>query len=158
LVRKGRVDVSKPTPNKPADGNEEAPQPAFKSLAADQYKRTADQLLQTEIDLIDTGSRVEMMEAESQLAAQKPRNVNEEAIQQRINKEFQRDPEVAALMKQIGTVTDELEHLKTLARKGQDPAVARTQKHRDRLMQDYQGLWDDKREEIRERLLVETSA
>jgi len=100
LAGKGTVEFSKPKLNtvKKNDEGEDAPQPAFETLAYDQYKRTTDLLLQTEIDLIDAQSRYQMLEAEAQATPGNLANQNSAELQKRIEDSFKSDPEVASLI------------------------------------------------------------
>ena len=161
LAGKGAVEFSKPKLNavkKNDEGEEAAPQPAFETLAYDQYKRTTDQLLQTEIDLIDAEARYQMLESEAQAASGNSANPNSEELWNRIREEFLRDPEVASLRGKIKATNDDLEHTKEVARKGQEPARIAAQKHLKKLTDQYEELWKTKSEDIRQRLLVETGA
>ena len=71
---------------------------------------------------------------------------------------FKHDPEVASLIDQIKATTEELEHTKGVARRGADPAMVAVQKRLTKLNEEYNELWASKSEEIRQRLLVPTSA
>jgi succinoglycan biosynthesis transport protein ExoP len=160
LAAKGHVEFSKPKLNelkKNAEG-EDAPQPAFETLAYDQYKRTTDLLLQTEIDLIDSESRYQMLEVEAQATSGNLADQNSEELWNRIKEEFVRDPEVASLRAKIKATDDDLKHTKKVARKAQDPARLDAQEHLKKLTDQYDELWQVKREEIRKRILIETGA
>jgi succinoglycan biosynthesis transport protein ExoP len=160
LAAKGGVEFSKPKLNdlKKNDNGEDAPQPAFETLALDQYKNTTNLLLQTEIDLIDAESRYQMLEAEAQATSGNLANQNSEELKQRIMEEFFRDPEVTSLIAKIKATKDELDHTKEVARKGQDPARIQAQKHLKKLNDQYLDLWNTKAIEIRKRILIETGA
>ena len=160
LAEKGRVEFSKPKLNELKKNNEgeDAPQPAFETLAYDQYKRTTDLLLQTEIDLIDAESRYQMLADEAQATSGNVANQNSEELWKRIKEQFLHDPEVVSLRGKIKATTDELEHMKTVVRKGQDPARVEAQKHLNKLSDQWDELWKTKSEEIRQRILVETGA
>jgi polysaccharide biosynthesis transport protein len=160
LAGKGTVEFSKPklNPVKKNDEGEDAPQPAFETLAYDQYKRTTDQLLQTELDLIDAESRYQMLEAEAQATSGNLANQNNEELQKRIEEEFKNDPEVASLIVKMKATNDDLEHMKGVVRKGQDPARIEAQKHLNKLNDKYLDLWETKSRQIRDRILVETGA
>jgi succinoglycan biosynthesis transport protein ExoP len=161
LARKGTVEFSKPklNPVKKNDEGEDAPQPAFETLALDQYKSTTNLLLQTEIDLLDAESRYQpMLEAEAQATPENLANQNSEELQKRIEEDFKNDPEVASLIGKIKAANDDLEHTKEVARKIQEPARIAAQKHLKKLNDQYVHLWKIKNKQIRERILVETGA
>jgi capsular exopolysaccharide synthesis family protein len=67
-------------------------------------------------------------------------------------------PEVAALIDQIKATTEELDHTKEVVRRGADPARVAAQRRLTRLNEDYNDLWRTKSEQIRQQLLVPTSA
>ena len=83
---------------------------------------------------------------------------NNEQLRDQIAQEFKRDPEVASLIDQIKSMTEEMEHTKGVVRKGADPSRVAAQRRLTRLNEDYNDLWKTKSEQIRQRLLVPTSA
>jgi polysaccharide biosynthesis transport protein len=157
LAEKGNVQFPKPNMNHKAD-DDQTPQPVFDSLSIDQYKRTNDQLLQTEIDLMDARSLLQTKLAESQGNPEIPRNEIDKQMRGRIIEEFRRDPQVASLIDRIKATSDELEHAKGIVRREADPALVAARKRFANLNADYNDLWNIRSEQIRQRLLVETGA
>jgi capsular exopolysaccharide synthesis family protein len=156
LVDKGTVDLPRLT-MKAKNADDEMPQPLFDKLSLDQYRRTNDQLLQTELDLMEARSRLQTLQAESQVNSELARNeVDKQQLRKRIEEEFRRDPEVAELISQIKSASNELEHDKKISRRAGDPALLAVRERYDNLMADYDHLWRVRSEQIRKRLLVET--
>ncbi len=79
-------------------------------------------------------------------------------LRDRIDQEFKHDPEVVAVINEIKSATEELDHTKGVAKKGADPARLAVQRHLASLNKAYHELWTIKREEIQKRMLVPTSA
>jgi capsular exopolysaccharide synthesis family protein len=156
LAAKGNVDFQKPKLSAKND-DDESPQPLFEKLSIDQYRRTNDQLLQTELDLMEVSSRLQTKLAESQGNSDTLRNeINKQQLRERIEEEFRRDPQVAELIGQIKATSNKLEHDKKIARRAGDPALLAVREQYDDLMRDYDHLWKIRSEQIRKRLLIET--
>ena len=100
--------------------------------------------------------QAEMQQA--QAAGDSPVLSNNEQLRDQIAQEFKRDPEVASLIDQIKATTEELDHTKGVVRRGADPALVAAQRRLTRLNEDYNDLWKTRSEQIRQRLLVPTSA
>jgi polysaccharide biosynthesis transport protein len=159
LAEKGNVEFSKPTLNTKAQDSDQGPQPAFDSLSLDQYKKTTDQLLQTEIALIEAESLLQTKQTEAQGNSDLPsREETDKQLQAQIADEFKRDPAVVSIIQQIEETTEELEHHKGVARQGHDPARQAAEKRLAKLNKRYDDLWYARNPEIRQRLLVETGA
>ncbi len=62
------------------------------------------------------------------------------------------------MIEQIRATTEEIEHTKGVVRRGADPARIAAQRRLASLKENYNNLWKTKSEEIRQRLLVPTSA
>ena len=110
---------------------------------------------------MDLEARYAVKQAEvqqAQAAGDSPVLSNNEQLRDQIAQEFKRDPEVASLIDQIKSMTEELEHTKGVVRKGADPSRVAAQRRLTRLNEDYNDLWKTKSEQIRQRLLVPTSA
>ena len=166
LAKRGSVEFQKPNLFAKTDENEQAPQPSFNSQSLEQYRTIKDHLMQTEFALMDLEARYTAKQAEVQqaeAAGDSPvlsnnEHSNNEQLRDQIAQEFKRDPEVASLIDQIKSMTEELEHTKGVVRKGADPSRVAAQRRLTRLNQDYNDLWKTKSEQIRQRLLVPTSA
>ena len=168
LAKNGNVVFTRPTlGGAKNEESEQAPQPAFNSLTLDQFRTTKDQLMQTEFQLVELEARFQAKQAEVQQTQARavegissPANsegVNRQ-LRERIVEEFKRDPEVAALIDQIRSTTEELEHTKGVAKKEHDPARIATGRRLAKLNQEYKDFWESKSEQIRQRLLVPTGA
>ena len=161
LAKRGSVEFQKPNLFAKTDENEQAPQPSFNSQSLEQYRTIKDHLMQTEFALMDLEARYTAKQAEVQqaeAAGDSPVLSNNEQLRDQIAQEFKRDPEVASLIDQIKSMTEEMEHTKGVVRKGADPSRVAAQRRLTRLNEDYNDLWKTKSEQIRQRLLVPTSA
>ena len=145
---------------------DQASQLPFNSLTLEQFRSTKDQLLQTEFQLVELEARLQAKQAEVQQAARvaeadsSPASHEGLTAQQRerIADEFKHDPEVASLIDQIRSTTEELEHKKGVVKKAHDPALVELQRHLTKLNKEYNNLWEFKGEIIRRRMLVPTGA
>jgi hypothetical protein len=89
-AEKGQVEFPKPNLNAKTDEGEQGPQPAFQSLAVDQFKKMTDQLLQTEIDLMETESHLQVREEETQRNSDLPRERYDKQLKAQIAETFKR--------------------------------------------------------------------
>lgn len=158
LAKKGNVEFPKPPSSKHKDDDDETPQRLFDKLSIDQYKRTNDQLLQTEIELMDLRALLQARMSDPQGNPDIAREDVDKHMRQRIIEEFRHDPEVTSLVNEIKQATEELEHTKSVARRDADVARVAARRHLDSLREDYNDLWSIRSEQIRQRLLVETGA
>ena len=167
LAKTGNVVFPKPSPGSKTDEGDQAPQPAFNSLTLDQFRAVRDQLLQTEFQLLELEARFQAKQAELQQA--KTRAVESDSspasnegvdrqLRERMVEKFKRDPEVSSLIHQMRSTTEELDHTKGEVKIGHDPARVADERRLAKLKKVYNDLWGSKSEQIRQRLLVPTSA
>src|SRR5271157_1994562 len=159
----GNVEFQKPNISLKSDENEQAPQPSFNAQSLGQFRTTKDHLMQTEFQIMELEARLTAKQAEAQqtelaLAGDSPVHPNNAQLRDQVEQAFKHDPEVAYLIDQIKATTEELDHTKGVVRRGADPARVAAQRRLTRLNEDYNDLWRTKSEEIRQRLLVPTSA
>jgi len=117
--------------------------------------------MQTEFQIMELEARLSAKQAEAQqtqLAGDSPDYPNNAQLRDQVAQAFKHDPEVASLIDQIKAMTEELEHTKGVVRRGGDPGRVAAQRRLTRLNEEYNDLWRTKSEEIRQRLLVPTSA
>jgi polysaccharide biosynthesis transport protein len=161
LAQNGNVEFQKPNIVLKPDENEQAPQPSFYSQSLDQFRTTKDHLMQTEFQIMELEARLAAKQEEAQrvqLAGDSPVRPNNEPLRDQVAQAFKHDPEVASLIDQIKATTEELDHTRGVARRGADPAMVAAQRRLAKLNEEYNDLWRTKSEEIRQRLLVPTSA
>ncbi len=161
LAKNGNVEFQKPNIGPKPDENEQAPQPSFNAQSLEQFRTTKDHLMQTEFQIMDLESRLAVKQAEAQqtqTGGDTPALAGNQQLRDQVAQAFKHDPEVASLIDQIKATTEELEHTKGVARRGADPAMVAVQKRLTKLNEEYNELWASKSEEIRQRLLVPTSA
>ena len=106
--------------------------------------------MQTEFQLVELEARFQAKQAELQQAQARVaesdsslasnEGVNRQ-LRERIVEEFKRDPEVASLIDQIRSTTEELDHTKGVVRKGHDPARVATERQLAKLNKEYNDLW-----------------
>ncbi len=158
LAKNGNVEFQKPNIGPKPDENEQAPQPSFNAQSLEQFRTTKDHLMQTEFQIMELESRLAVKQAEAQQTRTGGDTPGNQQLRDQVAQAFKHDPEVASLIDQIKATTEELEHTKGVARRGADPAMVAVQKRLTKLNEEYNELWASKSEEIRQRLLVPTSA
>jgi len=164
FAKSGNVEFAKPNISLKSDDNEQTPQPTFTSQSLEQFRTFKDRLMQTEFQILELEARRTAMEAEAKERQQSrqsgdgPARPSDVQLRDQIAQAFKHDPEVADLINQIKAATQDLEHTKGIAKRGADPAMIAVQRHLTKLNQAYNELWSTKSEEIRQRLLVPTSA
>ena len=111
--------------------------------------------MQTEFQLVELEARLQSRQAEVQQAQARVAEADSSPAshegltaqqKERIAEEFKHDPEVASLIDQIRSTTEELEHKKGVVKKGHDPALVELQRHLAKLNKEYNGLWEFKSE------------
>ena len=157
LAEKGNVEFPKPKMKAKAE-DDETPQPLFDKLSIDQYRRTNDLLLQTEMDLMDLRSLLQARLAESQGNSETPRNEIDKHTARADHRGIPARPAGGLADRPDQATTDELEHAKSISRRDADPAVIAARERLANLKADYNDLWNIRSEQIRQRLLIETGA
>jgi succinoglycan biosynthesis transport protein ExoP len=135
-------------------------QPTFKSLPEDHLQRMISETYATELELYDAQSLLD-----AKLAAnQATQDANEEqrghemdeALVARIQDEFRKDPEVAALVDEIEKIRDHLDHNKRVVRQANDPSRQAAVNHLQNLSEKYDLMWRSKYDGIFRRLRTES--
>jgi succinoglycan biosynthesis transport protein ExoP len=156
VAKTGNVEfVATRSPEGKTDETDQGPLSAFSSLSLEQYKKTTEKLLQTEMELIDAEAQLQARqaaEAQGSTGTAAPEE-NDALLHKRIVAEFRADPEVIALIDRIKTTKEELDRTKGVARKGHDPARIAAEKRKKALEDEYYALWETRSEEIRQRLM-----
>jgi BlaR1 peptidase M56 len=73
-------------------------------------------------------------------------------LEERIKEEFKEDPDVQRLIEQINEARDKLEKNQELARDHSDPAIREVQQLYNKLVAQWNALWEEKHDEIKDRL------
>ena len=162
LAGRGNVEFNA---QKPGDLKNEDNDPDMQSLfnkeSLELYKTTKDHLMQTEFQILELEAQLSAKQAQEQpgqTPSDTPALASNDALRERIVQEFRRDPDVASLIEQIKSTTEELEHIRGVVRKGADPSRMALHNRLAALKKDYNELWNTKSEQIHQRLLVPTSA
>ena len=153
---KGNVDAHELKLNdklikRDADANTE---PAFSNVTARQKESLADEMMRTDLEIykVESDLAVRLANREDEKDQQHESKLSDEQREQRIKEEFVRDPEIVALSEEIVLAAEQLDHVKSLTRQASDPARQAADKKYKKLMTQYEKLWEDKHEEIGERL------
>jgi polysaccharide biosynthesis transport protein len=163
LVEKGNVAV---TPKaqlalEPSSKAEDGTlQPSFKQITTAQYQSVTQELMNTDMKLIDLRAARDtaqaLLEAARQRAAeaqeQPPERARAEAQDAQIQKEFLKDPEVHQLAADINEARNALERAKRMARQANDPSIVAADGEYKARMREWQELWQQKKDEIAARL------
>jgi capsular exopolysaccharide synthesis family protein len=160
LVKEGRVTVEKRLePSQPGKDDAGPLQPSFKSVTESQYMSAAQELLETDMRLIETQAALETAEdllarAQERIAEGGPQRSpqDDEQLRRRIVEEFKRDPDVVPLIDQINQIKEALGRARESARRPDDPAIAHHDKQYQRLLKQWDELWKLKQDEIAARL------
>jgi capsular exopolysaccharide synthesis family protein len=161
LAKRGNVEFPKTRIGVKDPDSDQVYQPSFETLPLDQYKTARDRLFQTDLQLMELEAQYQARRSEASTAADEQAQLAAEVSplqKQQIEEEFKRDPAVADLIGEIRATKDELDHTKSVVRKGTDPARLAAQDRYRKLNEDYNRLWEIKSEQIRRRLLVPTNA
>ncbi len=160
LARKGNIEYSKPNLNAKDSENDQLLQPSFDRLSLDQYKSAKERLFQTDMQLMELEAQFETRRADPQGQSESAASLaglSGGQLRDQIVDEFKRDPAVASLIAEIRTTEDQLEHHRTIVRKGADPAIVEAHKRVRNLKAEYDHLWAVKSEEIHRRLVTPTA-
>ena len=126
-------------------------QPTFKHITEDQYQRTVAALFQTDLELVETQSMLDVL-TKNDLADNAPPPPDDEDLEARIKEEFQKDPAVVAHIGDLADTKEQLDRAKAVARQANDPARRAAEKQHKKLSDQYEALWQVKYPEIKERL------
>jgi polysaccharide biosynthesis transport protein len=156
LYKNGKVAVLKPedrlnTNNKDAN----VVQPTFKSYSENRFERMIDQMTQTDLQLIEAQSTLEVVRETYDAMLEASQQSTQEGSEQqlaRIEEEFKKDRDVLALKQEIDKISDHLGRIKQNVRRSDDPARMAAQKHFEKLNAEYEDLWKEKYPEIKKRL------
>jgi len=155
LVQTGNVGIPGDKDVQLNKNNDDSTQPTFKNFGRDHYQRTIAELMNTELELIEAESNLEVMEQ----ALQKSKEENgeqglptDEELGAQIEAEFKKDPEVVALIGEITETRDQLDQIKDKVRQPHDTAVIAANKHLGKLMDKYENLWEIKYKEIHQQI------
>jgi len=165
LVQDGKVVLAKPPPLNPnralKNDNDQTLQPTFSSLTEEQLHGTISEMLRTDLDLIEAESRLAVLEKQQDPENQAHQEDNaqlsqpdDEQLKDRIEEEFQKDPDVIALVREIKETGEQLDRAKAMARLASDPARRAAEKQYKKLTEEYAELWDGKYKGIKKRLQV----
>ena len=162
LASRGNVQFSKKSKAEKGEDDEQELQSVFNQESLELYKSTKDRLMQTEFEIMELEARYAAKQAEQQqqlqTAGESTGVASNSYLIERIGHEFKRDPEVVSVIDLIRATTEAIEHTKGVVRRGADPARIAAQRRLASLKENYNNLWKTKSEEIRQRLLVPTSA
>ena len=162
LVDKGKVSVKKhlPTnvPGKEGDAGAGAA-PEANTVTEAQYAKAASELFEMDIKLIDAQTALDSAQAQLARAMEladaqgdERKQMENEQFETRIREEFSRDPDVRPLIEQINETRETLKEARRKARQLSDPAVVAAMRQAKNLEVQWAKLWDQKKDEIADRL------
>jgi capsular exopolysaccharide synthesis family protein len=157
LVKAGNVGLSAQSMlNLSNSKNADDPaQPTVNQLTEGQFARVVDEIVKTDFDLIALDSIIEARRAASKTAEEEQEQqaqATDKQIEARIREEFLKDPDVAELKRDIEEVDRQVEKAKGVARQRNEPARRAAEKRAKELREEYEQLWDQKYDEIKQRL------
>jgi len=157
VVAQGNVDLGAQAPPKfsGSRASDDPAQPVVSELAEGNYEAIIAQFFQTQMKL----TAAEALLKAKREAMRSAREEDEQQVQEideplraRIVEEFRKDPDVVGLMDQIEKVGEQLAKAKSLVRQKHDPSRLALERHKTKLEDEYQRLWEDKSKEIEQRL------
>jgi capsular exopolysaccharide synthesis family protein len=159
LIKDGEPETGltglKPRKGEP-DDEDSALQSSFSAVTAEELGRARHSLLQTDLDLLaaqaDLEAAQQVKKRAEETAARPAAQPSDERLQQQIEAEFRKDPEVVALVDEIQQTEEHLDSVKKLARQPSDPARRAARERQKQLMTKYEQIWKDKHPEILRRL------
>ena len=155
LIKKGaKVAVPKPTEMLNNKNDTDSIQPAFKTVSEDMLHRTMHDMVQTDLALIETEANLEVRKDANQQEREQRLQQGDTQLEERIQEEFQKDPEVVALLDEIDKVRDRLDMVKRNVRNHNDPSWTLAQTHYQKLETKYESLWKKKYPKIKAQLNI----
>jgi polysaccharide biosynthesis transport protein len=155
LVKKGaKVAVPKPTEMLNVKNDTDSIQPAFKTVSEDLLHTTMHDMVQTDLALIETEANLEVRNAANQLEREQQSQQVDTHLEERIQEEFQTDPQVVAILEETEKIREQLEQIRRNTRKANDPARTYHQNKLDNLEKKYNNLWQQKYPKLKNRLKI----
>jgi succinoglycan biosynthesis transport protein ExoP len=159
MVKEGNFKIDKPTLN-PHMGSDDdqSVQPAFSEMTETQYDNTLGQITRVENELIEAQALLDTLEKNAEKRVVEQANAErsgkgDDQLQERIDREFSKDPDVVALSNEIANTREQLERAKSATRKNTpDASVIAANKHLNSLGDQWRDLWEEKYPEILKRL------
>jgi polysaccharide biosynthesis transport protein len=135
--------------------DDDSTQPTFNNLGEEHFKGQVADMLRTDMELIDVEANLTVLEQALQTSKAEAGHQGlpaDEGLNALIEEEFKKDPEVVGVIGEITDANEQFDHAKGKARQSNDPSVIAVHKHRGKLMDKYEKLWEIKYKEILERL------
>jgi succinoglycan biosynthesis transport protein ExoP len=159
MVTEGRFKIDRPklSPSMAGDDRDQV-QPAFSEITESQYDNTLAQVTRVENELVEAQALLKTLEENAEKRAIEQANAErsgkvDEQLEERIEEEFNKDPDVVALSNEIANTREQLERTKSATRKNTaDAAVIAAHKHLNSLRDQWHDLWGEKYPEILKRL------
>jgi capsular exopolysaccharide synthesis family protein len=139
-----------------ATGDGDLTHPTLGQITEAQVATMADQMVRTDFELAAAQATLDVKRQAASRAnddenAGQPQE-DKEAFERRITEEFQKDPDVVALVGEIKDTRAQVDRLESVVRSRSDHAWRVAEKHHKQLTDEYEQLWNGKYEEIRKRL------
>jgi polysaccharide biosynthesis transport protein len=155
LYTKGTIDPRKQITPKLNRNQDDDSQPLLNTITEDQSLKLAQEMLNTELDIIKVESDLKTLEDAKQVTEDDRSQLSrlgDKERDERIQDEFRKDPDVIQLCEDIRIADEQRAQAKARARKGNDPARQMAETKYKNLLDEYDKLWRAKYEEIGERL------
>jgi succinoglycan biosynthesis transport protein ExoP len=157
LVEKGNVSVTKSIMvPKPAGQDDEGA--SFKNVTESEYAAAAGKLFDTDLQLIETQAALDTAKAtlaRAQDLAAEGRDrppPDDTQLEARIAEEFKKDLDAQPLIEQINQAEEALGRARRVARQPSEAAVVAADRHHKQLLRQWEKLWEQKHDEIKEQL------
>jgi polysaccharide biosynthesis transport protein len=157
LVSKGNVRVADTIAI--SKGSKDDEKTSFDKVAETQYAQAIAKLFEYDMALMEAQATLDtankQLERAKELATaegEQRSTLQDAQLEDRIAEAFPKDPEVRPLIEEIQRAREVLERNKELARRPDDPAVMHARKQVNKLKGQWEELWREKHEEIKQRL------
>jgi hypothetical protein len=149
---KGAVEAQKATLNANSlKGDGGSPQPTLSSITPEQYDKLVESLVQCDLEYLAAVARLDAVK----VGLERNHDEIESQLEARIAEKFREDSDVVAIKERISAVREEVEKLKIADKAESKPHAPATRKQLDELQKEYEKLWQDRHNSVRDRLISE---
>jgi succinoglycan biosynthesis transport protein ExoP len=155
LYSKGTINPAKQISPRLNKNQDDDAQPILNTITEEQSLKLAQEMLNTELDIIKVESDLKTLENAKQVTEEDRKQLSSPSNSERdeqIQDEFRKDPDVIQLCEDIRIADEQRAQAKARARQGNDPARQMAETKYKKLLNEYDKLWRVKYEEIGERL------
>jgi hypothetical protein len=149
---KGAVEAQKATLNANSlKGDGGSPQPTLSAITPEQYDKLVESLVQCDLEYLAAVAKLDAVKA----GLARNQDEIEQQLEARIAEKFREDSDVVAIKERISNVREELAKPEIVNKAATKPDPPSARKQLDELQKEYEKLWQDRHNSIRDRLIAE---